>query len=37
MKTLVVLNDPPYGTERSYNALREELTDWTWADKVVGF
>jgi uncharacterized protein involved in oxidation of intracellular sulfur len=22
MKTLVVLNDPPYGTERSYNALR---------------
>lgn len=22
MKTLLVLNDPPYGTERSYNALR---------------
>jgi uncharacterized protein involved in oxidation of intracellular sulfur len=22
MKTLVILNDPPYGTERSYNALR---------------
>lgn len=22
MKTLFVLNDPPYGTERSYNALR---------------
>ena len=22
MKTLVVLNDPPYGTERSYNGLR---------------
>lgn len=21
-KTLIVLNDPPYGTERSYNALR---------------
>ncbi len=21
-KTLVLLNDPPYGTERSYNALR---------------
>lgn len=21
-KTLFVLNDPPYGTERSYNALR---------------
>lgn len=22
MKTLIVLNDPPYGTERCYNALR---------------
>jgi uncharacterized protein involved in oxidation of intracellular sulfur len=22
MKVLVILNDPPYGTERSYNALR---------------
>ena len=22
MKCLFVLNDPPYGTERSYNALR---------------
>lgn len=22
MKTLFVLNDPPYGTERNYNALR---------------
>ncbi len=22
MNTLVILNDPPYGTERSYNALR---------------
>jgi len=22
MKYLIVLNDPPYGTERSYNALR---------------
>jgi uncharacterized protein involved in oxidation of intracellular sulfur len=22
MKTLFVLNDPPYGTERTYNALR---------------
>ncbi len=22
MKTLVILNDPPYGTERCYNALR---------------
>jgi len=22
MKTLLILNDPPYGTERSFNALR---------------
>lgn len=22
MKTLVILNDPPYGTERTYNGLR---------------
>jgi uncharacterized protein involved in oxidation of intracellular sulfur len=22
MKTLLILNDPPYGTERSYNGLR---------------
>lgn len=22
MKSLIVLNDPPYGTERSYNGLR---------------
>ena len=22
MKTLIILNDPPYGTERCYNALR---------------
>ena len=22
MKTLFILNDPPYGTERCYNALR---------------
>lgn len=22
MKTLIILNDPPYGTERIYNALR---------------
>ena len=22
MRTLVILNDPPYGTERSYNGLR---------------
>lgn len=26
MKTLLILNDPPYGTERSYNALRLALT-----------
>ena len=22
MSTLLILNDPPYGTERSYNGLR---------------
>ncbi len=22
MKTLIIINDPPYGTERAYNALR---------------
>ena len=26
MKTLFILNDPPYGTERSYNALRLATT-----------
>ena len=25
MKTLLILNDPPYGTERCYNALRLAL------------
>ena len=31
MKTLFVLNDPPYGTERSY-------TDWTeWAENTLVF
>jgi uncharacterized protein involved in oxidation of intracellular sulfur len=25
MKVLLILNDPPYGTERSYNALRLAL------------
>lgn len=25
MKILIILNDPPYGTERSYNALRLAL------------
>jgi len=24
MKILLILNDPPYGTERSYNGLRLE-------------
>ena len=48
MKTLFIINDPPYGTERAYNALRlaeftrrstlDEMTDWTqWADKVLVF
>ena len=26
MRYLIILNDPPYGTERSYNALRLALT-----------
>jgi uncharacterized protein involved in oxidation of intracellular sulfur len=26
MKTLIILNDPPYGTERSYNGLRLALS-----------
>lgn len=26
MKTLIIINDPPYGTERAYNALRLALT-----------
>ena len=26
MKILMILNDPPYGTERTYNALRLALT-----------
>jgi len=25
MKALIILNDPPYGTERSYNGLRLAL------------
>ncbi|MGA2513845.1 MAG: DsrE family protein, partial [Candidatus Limnocylindrales bacterium] len=25
MSTLLILNDPPYGTERSYNGLRLAL------------
>ena len=46
MKTLFILNDPPYGTERSYNALRlasalkkadpdHEVTVFLMADAVV--
>ena len=26
MKTLLIINDPPYGTERTYNALRLATT-----------
>lgn len=47
MKTLLVLNDPPYGTERSYNGLRlalsllkndpdEAVTVFLMGDAVVG-
>lgn len=46
MKTLLILNDPPYGTERCYNALRlahtlmkkdpeAEITVFLMADAVV--
>jgi uncharacterized protein involved in oxidation of intracellular sulfur len=46
MKTLLILNDPPYGTERCYNALRlahtmikkepeAEFTVFLMADSVV--
>lgn len=46
MKHLLILNDPPYGTERSYNALRlaialpkhdpeAEITVFLMADAVV--
>ncbi len=44
MKVLLILNDPPYGTERSYNALRmaqalsrqnAEVTVFLLADAVV--
>jgi uncharacterized protein involved in oxidation of intracellular sulfur len=46
MKILIVLNDPPYGTERSYNGLRvareltnddTEATIFLMADKVLVF
>jgi len=47
MKILLILNDPPYGTERDYNALRlahallkkdsqNEVTVFLMADAVVG-
>ena len=47
MKTLIILNDPPYGTERCYNGLRlahtllkndpdGDLTVFLMADAVVG-
>ena len=46
-KTLFILNDPPYGTERSYNALRlagslskreGEQVKWVqWADRTLVF
>ena len=33
--TLFVLNDPPYGTERSSN---EDLTNWVqWSDRTLVF
>ena len=46
MKTLFILNDPPYGTERIYNALRlaqallkkepqDEVTVFLMADSVI--
>ena len=35
MQVLIILNEPPYGNERSSMA---EFTAWTlWADKVVTF
>ena len=45
MKVLIILNDPPYGTERSYNGLRlakavskenSEVTIFLMADAVNG-
>ena len=42
MNALIILNDPPYGTERSYNGARrgtlDQLTEWTvWANQVLTF
>lgn len=45
MKTLIIINDPPYGTEKLYNALRlanalikneHEVVVFLMADAVVG-
>lgn len=44
MKFLIIINDPPYGTERMYNALRlaetlvkeHEVTVFLMADAVLG-
>lgn len=46
MKTLIIINDPPYGTERMYNALRlgavllregrSEVSVFLMADAVLG-
>lgn len=45
MRTLIIVNDPPYGTERLYNALRlalalikrdHEVTVFLMADAVLG-
>ena len=39
MKILLVLNDAPYGVERTYNALRTAgaLAKLVWADKAIVF
>ena len=46
MKILIICNDPPYGTERSWNGLRlagalarrpEAAVRVLWADKAVTF
>jgi len=44
MNTLLILNDAPYGSERTYllqgahRSSLDELTQWTaWADKVLVF
>ena len=39
MQTLIIVNDPPYGTERLYNALRlaQALIEWDNMSDVVVF